>query len=304
MKGSALTDITFDGRVAIVTGAGGGIGRTYALDLARRGAQVVVNDLGGSVDGKGGDDSAAQKVVDEITAAGGEAVANYDSVSTPEGGAAIVKTAVDSFGKVDVVINNAGILRDKSFLKMSWEDLDAVLDVHLKGAFYVSQPAFAVMKENGYGRFVFTASNATFGNFGQANYAAAKAGLIGLSNVLAVEGARSNILSNVIMPVALTRMTEELLGDFGKVLTAESVTPMVTYLCSEANTTTHGAYSAAGGRYARVFTGVGQGWFAGKDTTATAEDVAANFEQIDGQDGYFTPANTTDEIMALAHHFA
>ncbi|MGB8651263.1 MAG: SDR family NAD(P)-dependent oxidoreductase, partial [Mycobacteriales bacterium] len=139
-----MTDISFDGRVAIVTGAGGGIGRTYALDLARRGAQVVVNDLGGSVDGKGGSDTAAQKVVDEIKAAGGEAVANYDSVSTPEGGANIVKTAVDAFGKVDIVVNNAGILRDKSFLKLEWADLDAVLDVHLKGAFYVSQPAFAV----------------------------------------------------------------------------------------------------------------------------------------------------------------
>ncbi|MDT7537282.1 MAG: hypothetical protein QOI82_867, partial [Actinomycetota bacterium] len=168
--------IDFDGRVAIVTGAGGGLGRTYALDLAARGAAVVVNDLGGSVDGKGGDDSAAQKVVDEITAKGGQAVPNYDSVSTPEGGEAIVKTAVDAFGKVDIVVNNAGILRDKSFTKLEWADLDAVLDVHLKGAFYVSQPAFKVMKENNYGRFVFTASNATFGNFGQTNYAAAKMG--------------------------------------------------------------------------------------------------------------------------------
>ncbi|MCW2673660.1 MAG: fabG2, partial [Frankiales bacterium] len=175
-----MTDISFDGRVAIVTGAGGGIGRTYALDLARRGAQVVVNDLGGSVDGTGGEHTAAQKVVDEIKAAGGEAVPSYDSVSTPEGGEAIVKTAVDAFGKVDIVVNNAGILRDKSFLKMEWSDLDAVIDVHLKGAFYVSRPAFAVMKENNYGRFVFTASNATFGNFGQTNYGAAKAGLIGL----------------------------------------------------------------------------------------------------------------------------
>ena len=223
-------DIDFDGRVAIVTGAGGGLGRTYALELAARGAAVVVNDLGGSVDGKGGDDSAAQKVVDEITAKGGQAVPNYDSVSSPEGGESIVKTAVDAFGKVDIVINNAGILRDKSFTKLEWADLDAVLDVHLKGAFYVSQPAFKIMKENNYGRFVFTASNATFGNFGQTNYAAAKMGLVGLSNTIAVEGARNGILSNVIMPVARTRMTEELLGDFAKVLSPELVTPMVTYL--------------------------------------------------------------------------
>jgi NAD(P)-dependent dehydrogenase (short-subunit alcohol dehydrogenase family) len=295
-----LSDITFDGRVAIVTGAGGGIGRTYALDLARRGAQVVVNDLGGSVNGVGGDDTAAQKVVDEIKAAGGEAVPNYDSVSTPEGGANIVKTAVDAFGKVDIVINNAGILRDKSFLKLSWDDLDAVLDVHLKGAFYVSQPAFAVMKENNYGRFVFTASNATFGNFGQTNYGAAKAGLIGLSNVLAVEGAKNNILSNVIMPVAKTRMTEELLGAFADAFSPESITPMVTYLCSEACTTTHGAYSAAGGRYARVFTGLAPGWFAGKGASVTAEDIAAHIEEIEKQDGYMVPNSTSDEIMALA----
>ncbi|MCW2725505.1 MAG: hypothetical protein JWN35_2426 [Frankiales bacterium] len=296
-------DIDFDGRVAIVTGAGGGLGRTYALDLAARGAAVVVNDLGGSVDGKGGDDSAAQKVVDEITAQGGQAVPNYDSVSTPEGGENVVKTAVDAFGRVDVVINNAGILRDKSFLKLEWSDLDAVLDVHLKGAFYVSQPAFRVMKENGYGRFVFTASNATFGNFGQTNYSAAKMGLVGLSNTIAVEGARAGILSNVIMPVAKTRMTEELLGDFADYLAPEFVTPMVAYLSSEACTTTHGAYSAAGGRYARVFWALGQGWFAGQDAQPTAEDIAAHLDQIENQDGYIVPGSTTDEILALAELF-
>ena len=269
-----------------------------------RGAQVVVNDLGGSVDGKGGDHTAAQQVVDEITAAGGEAVPNFDSVSTPDGGASIVKTAVDAFGKVDVVINNAGFLRDKSFLKLTWEDLDAVLDVHLKAAFYVSQPAFAIMKENGYGRFVFTASNATFGNFGQSNYAAAKSGLIGLSNTVAVEGARNGILSNVIMPVAKTRMTEELLGPFADTLAPEFITPMVAYLCSEACTTTHGAYSAAGGRYARVFTGLGQGWFAGKGATVAAEDIAAHLDEIENQDGYLVPTSLTDEVMALAALFS
>jgi NAD(P)-dependent dehydrogenase (short-subunit alcohol dehydrogenase family) len=296
-------DIDFDGRVAIVTGAGGGLGRTYALDLAARGAAVVVNDLGGSVAGEGGDHTAAQKVVDEITAKGGQAVPSFDSVSTPDGGESIVKTAVDAFGKVDVVINNAGFLRDKSFTKLEWADLDAVLDVHLKGAFYVSQPAFKVMKENNYGRFVFTASNATFGNFGQTNYAAAKMGLVGLSNTIAVEGARNGILSNVIMPVARTRMTEELLGDFAKVLDPDLVTPMVSYLCSDACTTTHGAYSAAGGRYARVFWGLGQGWFAGKDTRPTAEEIAEHFDQIDSQDSYIVPGSTTDEIMALAGLF-
>jgi NAD(P)-dependent dehydrogenase (short-subunit alcohol dehydrogenase family) len=298
-----LSEISFDGRVAIVTGAGGGLGRTYALELAARGASVVVNDLGGSVDGQGGDDAAAQKVVDEIKAAGGEAVPNYDSVSSPEGGENIVTTAVDAFGKVDVVINNAGILRDKSFLKLEWADLQAVIDVHLMGAFYVSKPAFKVMKENGYGRFVFTASNATFGNFGQTNYSAAKMGLVGLSNTLAVEGARAGILSNVIMPVAKTRMTEELLGEFADYLAPEFVTPMVTYLSSEACTTTHGAYSAAGGRYASVFWGLGQGWYAGQEGTPTAEDIQANLAQIEQQEGYIVPGSTTDEIVALAGLF-
>jgi NAD(P)-dependent dehydrogenase (short-subunit alcohol dehydrogenase family) len=298
-----VTDISFDGRVAVVTGAGGGLGRTYALELASRGAAVVVNDLGGSVDGKGGDDTAAQKVVDEIQAKGGDAVANYDSVSTPEGGESIVKTAVDSFGKVDIVVNNAGILRDKSLLKLEWSDLDAVLDVHLKGAFYVSKPAFKVMKENGYGRFVFTASNATFGNFGQTNYSAAKMGLVGLSNTIAVEGARAGILSNVIMPVAKTRMTEELLGEFANYLAPEFVTPMVAYLCSEACTTTHGVYSAAGGRYAKVFWGLGQGWYAGQEGTPSAEDIAAHLAEIEKEEGYIVPSSTTDEIVALSGLF-
>jgi NAD(P)-dependent dehydrogenase (short-subunit alcohol dehydrogenase family) len=295
-----VSEITFDGRVAIVTGAGGGLGRTYALELARRGAQVVVNDLGGSVNGEGGDDAAAQRVVDEIKSAGGEATPNYDSVSSPEGGESIVKTAVDAYGKVDIVINNAGILRDKSFAKMSWEDLDLVLDVHLKGAFYVSQPAFKVMKENGYGRFVFTSSNSgVFGNFGQANYGAAKMGLVGLSNVLAIEGAKAGILSNVVCPVAGTRMTEELLGDFAKLLKPETVTPLVTFLASEACTFTHEAFSAAGGRYARVFVGLAPGWYGGKDTIATAEDVLDHIDQIENQEGYIVPTQSGDEMGPL-----
>ena len=298
-----MSDISFDGRVAVVTGAGGGLGRTYALELARRGAAVVVNDLGGSVDGQGGDHTAAQKVVDEIKAAGGDAAPNFDSVMTPEGGANIVKTAVDSFGKVDIVINNAGFLRDKSFLKLTWDDLDAIIDVHLKAAFYVSQPAFAVMKENGYGRFVHTASNATFGNFGQSNYSAAKMGLVGLSNTLSVEGARAGILSNVIMPVAKTRMTEELLGDFANYLAPELVTPMVVYLASEACTTTHGQFSAAGGRYAAVSWTLGQGWFAGADVTPTAEDIQAHLDEINSTEGSIVPQSTTDEIAALAAKF-
>ncbi len=180
--------ITFDGRVAVITGAGGGLGREYALELARRGARVVVNDLGGAMDGTGASSSAADVVVDEIKAAGGEAVANSDSVSSREGGESIIATALDAFGTVDIVVNNAGILRDRSFANMTLDEVDSVIDVHLRGGFHVAHPAFKVMKEKGYGRFVHASSaSGLFGNFGQANYGAAKAGLAGLSNVLAVE---------------------------------------------------------------------------------------------------------------------
>ena len=295
-----MTDISFDGRVAIVTGSGNGLGRTYALELARRGAAVVVNDLGGSVDGQGGEHTAAQKVVDEIKAAGGDAVPSYDSVSSPEGGEAIVKTAIDAFGKVDVVINNAGILRDKSFTKLEWADLDAVLDVHLKGAFYVSRPAFLAMKENGYGRFVFTSSaSGIWGNFGQSNYGAAKMGLVGLSNVLSVEGAKSGILSNCVAPVARTRMTEELMGAAAEALDPELVTPMTVFLASEACTFTHEVFSAAGGKYSRIFTGLTPGWYAGKGARPTAEDILANLDKIEDQTGYTEPKQNADELTAL-----
>ena len=175
-----MTDIRFDGKVAIVTGSGAGIGKAHALELAKRGAKVVVNDLGGARDGSGSGTAAADQVVEEIKAAGGEAVANYDSVSSMEGGENIVKTAVDAFGKVDILINNAGILRDRSFLKMTEEEWDAVLAVHLKGAFCVTHPALKVMRENQYGRIVFTSSmSGLYGNFGQANYGAAKMGVVG-----------------------------------------------------------------------------------------------------------------------------
>ncbi len=211
-----MTDLGFDGKVAIITGAGGGLGRQHALMMAKRGALIVVNDLGGSVDGTGSDKGAAQLVVDEIQAAGGEAVANTDSVATPEGGAAIVQSAVDAFGKVDIVINNAGILRDKSFHNMDADLFDPVIDVHLRGAFNVTQPAWKIMREQGYGRIVSTSSAAgIFGNFGQANYGAAKMGLVGFTNVLAVEGAKYNIKANAIAPLALTRMTEDILGGLG-----------------------------------------------------------------------------------------
>lgn len=303
---SDLTEpITFDDRVAIVTGAGGGLGRAHALELARRGARVVVNDLGGAVDGTGASSSFADVVVDEIVAAGGEAVANYDSVSTEEGGAAIVQSALDSFGTVDVVVNNAGILRDKSFSKMEVADAQAVLDVHLTGAFNVSLPAFRVMKENSYGRFVFTSSaSGLFGNFGQANYGAAKAGLVGLSNVLAIEGQKYNILSNAIAPIAFTRMTEELLGPFADSTAPELVTPMVVYLCSEGNEHTHEIFTAGGGRYGRVFIGTNKGWFAGQGAVPSVEDVADHLDEIRDVSEPIIPLSNQDEIMILGQMLA
>lgn len=297
--------ITFDGRVAIVTGAGGGLGRTYALELARRGARVVVNDLGGAVDGTGSSESAADKVVAEIAAAGGEAVANYDSVSTPEGGAAIVQSAVDAFGTVDIVVSNAGILRDKSFAKMTMEEVEAVLAVHLAGGFHIASPAFAVMREQSYGRFVFASSGSgLFGNFGQANYAAAKMGLVGLCNVIAIEGEKYGIKSNAIAPIAKTRMTEDLLGPFADLVEPEQVTPSVVYLCSEANQYTHEIFTVGGGRYGRVFVGVNNGWFAGGGSRPSAEDVADHVDEIRDLTDYVIPANSNEEIMLLGQILA
>jgi NAD(P)-dependent dehydrogenase (short-subunit alcohol dehydrogenase family) len=295
-----MTDVTFDGKVAIVTGAGGGLGRSHALALAERGARVVVNDLGGNADGTGAGTSMADVVVKEIVEAGGEAVANYDSVATPEGGEAIVQSALDAFGTVDIVINNAGILRDKSFAKIEPADFDILIDVHLRGAFHVSQPAFRVMKEHGFGRFVHTTSAAgLFGNFGQGNYAAAKTGLIGLSNVLAIEGAKNNITSNVIAPIAKSRLTEDLLGPLAESLQPELVTPLVVYLVSPGCAITHEIYSVGGGRIARVFLGLTPGWVREKGSEITPEDVAEHIEQIRDTDGFIVPGSVAEETMAL-----
>jgi NAD(P)-dependent dehydrogenase (short-subunit alcohol dehydrogenase family) len=290
-----MADLGFDGKVAIITGAGGGLGRSHALELARRGALVVVNDLGGSVDGTGSGTSAAQAVVDEITAAGGEAVANYDSVATPEGGRAIVQTAVDAWGRVDIIINNAGILRDASFKNMDADKVSAVLDVHLRGAFNVTQPAWEMMRNQGYGRIVNTASGAgVFGNFGQTNYGAAKMGLVGLTRVLAVEGAKNNIKANAIAPVAKTRMTEDILGPAADKLMPEVVTPVVAYLAHEDCPVTGEVYSCGGGRVARIFIGVTRGI---TDPDLTVETVRDRFDEIRDEDGYEVPANLNEELM-------
>ena len=289
-----MTDLGFDGKVAIITGAGGGLGRQHALMMAARGALIVVNDLGGAVDGSGSDKGAAQLVVDEITAAGGEAVANADSVATAEGGAAIVQSAVDAFGRVDIVVNNAGILRDKSFHNMSPDLYDPVLDVHLRGAFNVTAPAWKLMRDQGYGRIVSTSSAAgVFGNFGQANYGAAKMGLVGFTNVLAVEGAKYDIKANAIAPLAFTRMTEDLLGPLGEKVQPELVSPLVTYLAHESCEPTGRLFSVGGGRVAEVFIAECQGY---TDTDhLTPESLRDNWETVTDRTDYFVPASIAEE---------
>ncbi|MCK9264239.1 MAG: SDR family oxidoreductase [Deltaproteobacteria bacterium] len=262
-----MANIDFSGRVAIVTGAGAGLGRSYALELAKRGAKVVINDLGGTRDGAGSSDAAANKVVDEIKALGGQAVPNYDNVATVAGGANIVKTAVDAFGKVDILINNAGILRDKSFTKMEEENWDGVMNVHLKGAYCVSRPAFEVMRANNYGRIIMTTSGAgLFGNFGQSNYASAKMGLIGLTNVLKLEGAKYNVKTNVIVPVAASRLTEDVLPpEFFEKMKPDYITPAVLYMCSEECQDSGMIINATLGYYSRTAILTGPGAILSKD---------------------------------------
>jgi len=292
-----MADIGFDGKVAIITGAGGGLGREHALELARRGARIVVNDLGGSVNGDGGDVGPAQAVVQEIVALGGEAVADTNSVATPEGGEAIVKSAVDAFGTVDIVVNNAGILRDKSFHNLDQAMIEAVIQVHLLGAFYVTQPAYRIMREKGYGRIVSTSSNSgILGNFGQSNYGAAKMGLVGLTRVLAIEGRKHNIKANAIAPVALTRMTEDMFGDVGQALDPGLVSPLVAYLSSEACEVSGEVYSAAGGIISRFFIGLTPGYYNPK---LTAEDIAENLAEIRDDAGYTVPRDNNDEIKKI-----
>ncbi|MBM4243376.1 MAG: SDR family oxidoreductase [Deltaproteobacteria bacterium] len=293
-----MSSIRYDGRVAIVTGAGGGLGRSYAHYLAERGARVVVNDLGGTSDGQGNDTKAADQVVAEIKARGGEAAASYDSVSTAKGGESIVATAMKAFGRVDIVINNAGILRDGSIQKMPSANFDVLIDVHLKGAFYVTQPAFRIMKENGYGRIVHTASAAgLFGNFGQANYAAAKMGLVGLSSVFAIEGARSNIKSNVVAPIARTRLTESLMapmGDAANVFDPAYIAPLVAYLCAEECEYTHDVFNVGAGRYARIFVGSAPGWNCPAGKPPTVEEIRDHRAPIHSTDGFKIPYQAVD----------
>jgi len=296
-----MSELGFDGKVAIITGAGGGLGRQHALLLASRGALVVVNDLGGAVDGSGSDKGAAERVVDEIKALGGDAVADANSVSTPEGGKAIVQTAVDAYGTVDIVINNAGILRDKAFHNMEPDLLNPVLDVHLKGAFYVTQPAWQIMREKGYGRIISTSSAAgVFGNFGQTNYGAAKMGLVGFTRVLAVEGARFNIKANAIAPLALTRMTETMMGALGDKLDPGLVSPIVTYLAHDECPVSGQVFSVGGGRVAHVFIGETKGYF---NPDLKPEDLRDHWDVVTDQAGYATPNNLAEETALFLPFF-
>jgi NAD(P)-dependent dehydrogenase (short-subunit alcohol dehydrogenase family) len=295
-----MADIRFDGRVAIVTGAGGGLGRSHALLLASRGAKVVVNDLGGAFDGTGaGGTAMADKVVEEIRSAGGEAAPNYNGVDTWEGGQAIVKTAVDAFGKVDILINNAGILRDKSFMKLDEEDIDKVLTVHLKGAFNVTKAAFPVMRENNYGRIVMTTSaTGLYGNFGQANYGAAKLGLVGFMNTLKLEGARYNILVNTIAPIAGTRMTATVMPpDMVEKLKPDYVSPIVAYMCSEECTDSGVVFVAGAGYFSRAVMVEGPGITLDAKKGISIEDIRDRLADIKKLEGA-QPFNQSNEEIA------
>jgi NAD(P)-dependent dehydrogenase (short-subunit alcohol dehydrogenase family) len=267
-------------RVIVVTGAGGGLGREYALTLAKEGASVIVNDLGGSRDGTGAGHNMADEVVKQITDAGGRAAASYDSVAEPEGAENIIKTALDEFGAIHGVVSNAGILRDGTFHKMTFENWDSVLKVHLYGGYNVIRAAWPHFREQSYGRVVVaTSTSGLFGNFGQTNYGAAKLGLVGLINSLALEGAKYNIHANAVAPIAATRMTEDILPkEVLEKLTPEYVAPVVSYLCTEENPNSASVFVVGGGKVQRVALFQNDGITF--DKPPTVDDVAAQWDEI------------------------
>jgi NAD(P)-dependent dehydrogenase (short-subunit alcohol dehydrogenase family) len=282
-----VSELRFDGRVAVITGAGGGLGKAYALLLAGRGARVVVNDLGGTFDGKGADSTPAQKVVDQIKSAGGEAVANYESVSEWESAQKIIQAAIDHYGQIDILINNAGILRDKSLLKMEIADYLKVIEVHLNGTYYCTKAAFAHMREQSYGRIVSTASAAgVYGNFGQTNYGAAKMGIVGLMNCVCQEGARYGVLANTVVPTAGTRLTATVMPpDVVDKVKPEYVAPMVVYMCSEQFQESGKIYTAGGGYFSRAAVVEGPGIFLDTAAGITPDMIAEQIEKISSLEG-------------------
>lgn len=292
--------IDFQGRVAVVTGAGAGLGRSHALLLAERGAKVVVNDLGGGVDGTGGSSKAADLVVAEIKAKGGAAVANYDSVSDAASAANIVKTAMDAFGRVDILVNNAGILRDKSFAKMTMDDWKLVVDVHLNGSANCTKAVWDLMREQAYGRILMTASSTgLYGNFGQANYGAAKLGLAGFTKTLALEGAKYNVRINTLAPVAGTRMTEDLgmPEAFFQMLAPENVAPMALYLVSE-EAPTNMICGAGAGAYHAAYVTLTPGVALPADER-TPEGIAAHWDQIIDRTGEIVPQSGGEQSQVV-----
>ncbi|MBP6015578.1 MAG: SDR family NAD(P)-dependent oxidoreductase [Candidatus Promineofilum sp.] len=294
-------ELRFDGRVAIITGAGGGLGRAYALLFAARGASVVVNDLGGGMHGEGAGMSAADRVVEEIIAAGGRAVANYDSV---EDGERIVQTALDAFGRVDILVNNAGILRDASFHKMTEADWEKIYRVHLYGGFKVTHAAWPHLREQGYGRIILTSSAAgLYGNFGQTNYGSAKLGLLGLANSLAVEGEKRNVLINTIAPLAGSRLTETVLPpDMVAALKPQYVAPLVAYLCHESSTATGQLFEVGAGWAARVRWQRGRGAFLPLDTALTPEAVAGQWAAVQSFDDPNYPRTPLDSFAPVVEN--
>lgn len=310
-----MDELRFDDRVALVTGAGGGLGREHALMLASRGAAVMVNDLGSpTMGGQDHDPSPAQAVVEEISAAGGVAIANSDSVASREGAESMVASALEEFGRLDILINNAGIIRNRTFLNIGEYEFEPVLDVHVKGCFFVTRPAYEHMKTVGYGRIINTSSGSgLFGSFGQTAYSAAKAAIYGFTRTLAIEGSRYGVHVNAIAPGALTRMTGDVLGDDGAMaemtgLSGEDlvyqmgphqVAPAVVYLAHESCSLNGETLSASGGRVGRAFMGVTKGIY---EDDLTLETVAERIDEVCDEDGYLVPDNVDQEIELLLSH--